>query len=107
MFSSSPGRDRADQRLRFLVERGPENRVFVDSGHLADLGEGELRCAVLVFVRKPIAPFRRRRSTIVRQASGAISGPATVRLASLPRKALQFGMGLFSALRYPDLCLIS
>lgn len=31
-----------------LVERDPENQVFVDSGRLADLGEGMLRCAVLV-----------------------------------------------------------
>jgi hypothetical protein len=59
------------------------------------------------FRKKAHGTLQARRSTIVRQASGAISGPTAVRSASLPGKALQFGMGLFSALRYPDFCLIS
>jgi hypothetical protein len=38
------------ERLCLFIERSHENRVFVDLGRLADLGEGQLRKAALVVV---------------------------------------------------------
>ncbi len=56
MFSPSPLAIELTERLGVLIERGDENRVFVDIGRLADLGEGDLRRPGLVLPGKPHGP---------------------------------------------------
>ena len=45
------------ERFSFFLERGDQNRIFVDFCRLADLGEGKLRHPVFVALRKPQLAF--------------------------------------------------